>query len=373
MESFCCYRGPLFDGKDWQKPDFAQAHQRGINEQLMNMQKVTLPAPMLVEANESESDNTSKVSDMQQHVIQAPNTQSPKEGNKNSVETLFDGSENLPTTHQDPCIDDPSSTKDESKTHGSHPTSPNRTNHTFIDEERNDGIDYLFDVGEDHPATDQCSFSGPTSIATDNKHDSPQSSPSSSHHGHNSPAFDADHNDVPISNDNTGVVIDNANLAVADTTKTEDITSKSKSLAGVNQSDLIQLNSDQARNLQFPFGCSVWSNFITSPDGEMFVLAKVISASLNFVSRDFYYEVMLGDGTTMWFGTDELAFAPTCPVHYLPAPEEHRLPGEVIRCYTKQNTRYYTVMISSRETDRINVIQDIPSEQIKYRTDSQSL
>ena len=146
-------------------------------------------------------------------------------------------------------------------------------------------------------------------------------------------------------------------------------TNSIRSGASVNIFELVPLNPGQINTLSFPTGCSVWSNFVSETDGEMFKSGKVIRASFNLVDREIYYEVLVDDNQSFWLQANKLAYAPMSPIYYSQSSsnKEGSLEGEIVMCRTEPNgtSFYYTAVISS--DSKLKVISDIPSSQIYYR------
>jgi hypothetical protein len=153
-------------------------------------------------------------------------------------------------------------------------------------------------------------------------------------------------------------------------TQSSNVPKSTRASVDVNECDLIPLNPGQA---PFPIGCPVWSNFTTMSGGATFQCGTIVCASFNFVNQQLYYKVKLNDGNAVWF--DELAFGPTCPIYYYPtnmSDNEFGIPGEVMFVSRfEQSIFYYTVIVSSNESEKYKVIEDIPASQIKYRNEAE--
>jgi hypothetical protein len=149
----------------------------------------------------------------------------------------------------------------------------------------------------------------------------------------------------------------------------------------------IQLHSS---SLPFPPGCTVMTDYEPNNRGEYIQsgkLATVTGAFLNVVSREIFYSIMRNK-TVSITNARSLAFAPGCPIQYFPLNEENCLQGRVHVCQTKRYSEasesddtllsdltseidmpksYYTIIVfSGGPTGNFRVIQDVPSDRLRF-------
>lgn len=170
-----------------------------------------------------------------------------------------------------------------------------------------------------------------------------------------------------------------------------EITTKPK--ATPKTTDLISLESDYMN------GCTVMVNMKPNHRRGIYNkgnLATVIGASFDSLSRQIYYTIKpMGDDNTetesQLCSEKEVALAPETPIVYCPSKvfdSESCVQGKVLLCQTKPRPKplkyssgdkdcevdvtclfYYTIIIYPDDTmDNFEVIEDVPSSRIKYRS-----
>ena len=138
----------------------------------------------------------------------------------------------------------------------------------------------------------------------------------------------------------------------------------------IDRAQLLALIDEQVNRTQFPIGCKIWSSFQPSNSGEFFRSGKVLGAFFHISSRELLYNVLFEDGCRSLLNDTELAYAPGCPVLYSPSSfrdEEDGAAGQILICRTKRSLFSYSIMISTEGSDELQLVEDIPSSQIKWR------
>ena len=143
----------------------------------------------------------------------------------------------------------------------------------------------------------------------------------------------------------------------------------------VIRDNLLPLDRTQMNVLPFPIGCEVSLDFQSTDDGQSFICGKIVGAFLYLLSNELLFEVLLDDGSTCWHDINELTYAPNTQIYYSPSAfiQRDQMPGTIILAETNSCSSNFCYSIMLRNDDgneRIQIVEHIPSEQIKYKRGS---
>jgi hypothetical protein len=139
-------------------------------------------------------------------------------------------------------------------------------------------------------------------------------------------------------------------------------------------SSVIKLNPDQTHSTKFPVGCNVWTNLNLNSKGQLsFQKGTVIGAQVYVkpnASCEVIYDVSVS-GSIHQYGESDIIYAEKTPIMYSPSGlfGQDIKSGQVIVCRKRHTSLKfnYTVMLGdSKDSNTFKVIEDVPSEHIKY-------
>jgi hypothetical protein len=327
------FRGPLFAGEDWHPSDYLQAHQSAIEAKLMDLR---------------ETSDLARTGDFQQRNPEQPHD-SPMlvdeevpltEVSRNRTLSISFPNEGAPAVTFEPGV-------------------------------RND------DVGDDYTNSNMEMKNTNQSVEEVHQADSSES-PTDRYNETNDEAKEcdsiADNRDNEDDTDNIGLFgyeSDEGGLPQEEPAEPEVRNPRSITRPSIDRAQLFPLTEDQINIISFPRGCNVWTDFRPSSDGEAFKCGTVSGASIDFASRQFFYELLMNDGSTEWAFGDHLAYAANSPVYYSASSfvnKEDSVHGEILMCRTAPSRFCYAVMLrTGNEPGEFRVIEDINSTQVKWR------